>query len=140
MKIIISVFVLLALFTSTYAKRPDQPNMTAARTSLQQAKAELNAAEHNKDGHRAKALEYVNAAIGEINRGIEYDRTHNNHALSFVSLLPDQPHMKVALDRLIDAKASLEKATADKGGHRVKAIDFVSKAIDEVNLGIAAAK
>ena len=122
---------------------PDQPRMTAARTSLQAAKAELQSAEHNKGGHRARALGFVNSAIIAVNRGIEYDRRHN-HAQSSTDyfsvsvLAPDQPHMRAALSNLENAKSNLEAATADKGGYRKAAIEYVEKAIDEVNKGIAA--
>ena len=34
-----------------------------------------------------------------------------------------QPKMKEALEHLRQAKAALQAATADKGGHRVKAIE-----------------
>lgn len=47
-----------------------------------------------------------------------------------------QPHMQAALDHLRDARAQLEQASADKGGHRVKAIELVNQAIDEVQAGI----
>ena len=51
----------------------------------------------------------------------------------------DQPNMRAALDHLQNAKRNLQSATADKGGHRQRAIDLVNMAIDEVNRGIAAA-
>ena len=47
-----------------------QPHMSAALADLQSAKAELQVAEHNKGGHRVKALEYVNSAIAETQLGI----------------------------------------------------------------------
>lgn len=47
-----------------------------------------------------------------------------------------QPHMKSALNALENALGQLEKATADKGGHRVKAIEHVKQAIGEVKAGI----
>lgn len=47
-----------------------------------------------------------------------------------------QPHMGKALALLEDAKKQLENATADKGGHRVKAIELVNGAIAEVKAGI----
>ena len=40
--------------------------------------------------------------------------------------------MRSALDRLQDAKRNLQSVTADKGGHRVKAIRCVNGVIDEV--------
>lgn len=47
-----------------------------------------------------------------------------------------QPHMKAALKLLQEGDAQLEKATADKGGHRVKAREHLKNAIDEVKKGI----
>lgn len=52
----------------------------------------------------------------------------------------DQPNMEAALASLQQARASLEKATADKGGHRVKALKAVDEAIAQVKAGIAYAK
>jgi hypothetical protein len=113
--------------------------MQAARTHLQQARAQLQAASHNKGGHRSKAIAHVNNAIGLVNQGINFDRRHN-HALSALApaLNPDQPHMQAALDHLRQAKSELELATSDKGGYRVKAIDEVNAAIDETKKGIDA--
>ena len=48
-----------------------------------------------------------------------------------------QPHMNSALKQLRAARASLNKASADKGGHRNRALDHVNSAIDEVERGIA---
>lgn len=47
-----------------------------------------------------------------------------------------QPHMAVALDQLRSARAELEAAVADKGGHRVRAIELVDEAIEQVRRGI----
>ena len=48
-----------------------QPHMVAALEALKTAKTELEMAEHNKGGHRAKALELVHKAIGQTKKGIE---------------------------------------------------------------------
>jgi hypothetical protein len=47
-----------------------------------------------------------------------------------------QPSMGAALEALKSAAASLERATADKGGHRNKALALVKRAMQEVVLGI----
>ena len=52
----------------------------------------------------------------------------------------DQPHMEAALEALKTARRELNAATADKGGHRAKAIDLVKEAILEVEKGIEWAK
>ena len=48
----------------------------------------------------------------------------------------DQPMMQSALEHLRAAKADLERATHDKGGHREKALRFTNDAIAEVERGI----
>jgi hypothetical protein len=50
----------------------------------------------------------------------------------------NQPHMQNALAALQTANAELQLAEADKGGHRVNAINLVNQAITEVQAGIAA--
>jgi len=47
-----------------------------------------------------------------------------------------QPHMQAALAHLQGAKAELQDATTDKGGHRVRAIALVNQAIGEVEAGM----
>ncbi len=47
-----------------------------------------------------------------------------------------QPRMHEALVSLQTALGSLEKATPDKGGHRVKAIELTKQAIEEVKAGV----
>lgn len=53
-----------------------QPHMDAAREHLQVARAELERSEPNKGGHREKAIELVDQALGQVNEGIEFARTH----------------------------------------------------------------
>lgn len=126
--------VVLGLIAVASAAPPDQPFMEAARADLQKAKTELNLAMRDKGGHRAKAVGLVNQAIGQVNAGIEYARRHNHIAA------PDQPHMQAALDALESARNNLDKANADKGGHRANAIQLVKDAIAEVKMGIDAAR
>jgi len=52
------------------------------------------------------------------------------------ALAEPQPQMRKALAALEDAKKHLEGATADKGGHRVKAIALVIEAMAETKAGI----
>jgi cellobiose-specific phosphotransferase system component IIA len=51
--------------------------------------------------------------------------------------MADQPKMQAALQSLQQAKASLNEATADKGGHRGKAMKLIDQALKEVEAGIA---
>jgi len=112
----------LSLEITSFASVPDQPFMQAARADLQKARAALQRAEHNKGGHRANAIRFINSAVNEIDRGIRYDRTHirrrRHHAdenfLRSAALVVDQPNMRSALEHLQNAKRDLQSATATK--------------------------
>ena len=58
-------------------------------------------------------------------------------AAAGVAAVPDQPFMRAARADLLTAKDQLQRATPDKGGHRVNAISLVNQAIARVNAGIA---
>jgi len=51
-----------------------QPQMQAALRHLRSAKGDLNRATTDKGGHRARAIELVEQAISEVEKGIAYDR------------------------------------------------------------------
>jgi hypothetical protein len=48
----------------------NQPHMTRAIEDLQAARAELNAAERDKGGHRTTAVGLIDQAIGEVRAGM----------------------------------------------------------------------
>ena len=54
-----------------FAGAPDQPHMTAALAALESAKNNLERATSDKGGHRAKALDFVKAAIDQVKKGID---------------------------------------------------------------------
>ncbi len=64
----------LLLGYTLHAVPERQPHMENALHALQNAEEQLNKAEHDKGGHREKALEHVRAAIAEVREGISYDR------------------------------------------------------------------
>jgi len=65
--------------TQTAQAAPEaQPEMTAAMEHLREAQRNLEAASHDKGGHRAKALEHVRQAMTEVQAGINYDNTHRS--------------------------------------------------------------
>jgi hypothetical protein len=51
-----------------------------------------------------------------------------------------QPHMNSAVRHLRSAHSELEAATADKGGHREKAMHIIDRAISETEEGISYAR
>jgi len=66
--------LLLATALPVFAE--DQPHMQAALQALQNAERELQQAEHDKGGHREKALQQVRAAIAQVKAGMHYDEHH----------------------------------------------------------------
>jgi hypothetical protein len=48
----------------------------------------------------------------------------------------DQPNMQSTLKNLEQARNNLQRATADKGGHRGKARELIDQAIAEVKAGM----
>ena len=50
--------------------------MDAALALLQSARAELAQATPNKGGHRERALELIDHAIGQVREGIAFAATH----------------------------------------------------------------
>ena len=48
-----------------------------------------------------------------------------------------EPHMSAALGHLQEARAELEKAAPNKGGHRERAMQLVDQAIQQVQQGEA---
>ena len=59
---------------ATYTAVPDQPHMTAALAALESARNNLDHATPDKGGHRARAIDIIKDAIGEVNKGIEAGR------------------------------------------------------------------
>ena len=76
MKILKVSFAIVAIIaaTSLNSVSADQPHMKAALEHLRAARAELQSAEHNKGGWRVRALEHVNRAIADTEKGIAFAR------------------------------------------------------------------
>ena len=69
---VLAVMAMSAL-TLTSA-RADQPHMARALQHLRSARAELEKAEHNKGGWRARAIRNVDQAINDTENGIHAGR------------------------------------------------------------------
>lgn len=52
----------------------DQPHMQNAKENLRIAREELNMADSDKGGHKARAQELIREAIDEVQLGIDYAR------------------------------------------------------------------
>jgi hypothetical protein len=54
----------------------EQPHMQAALQHLQEAAEALRQAEHDKGGHREKALDLTQQAINHVKAGMRFDTSH----------------------------------------------------------------
>jgi hypothetical protein len=68
--LVLALALVIVTVLARRAQAVPQPNMEAALGHLEQAKAALERAEHNKGGFRVKALEATNAAIAAVREGI----------------------------------------------------------------------
>jgi hypothetical protein len=74
MKTKITIIGLAAICAFNISARADQPHMRRALEHLRAARAELQAAEHNKGGWRLRALENTDRAIRETENGMAVAR------------------------------------------------------------------
>jgi hypothetical protein len=78
-KTFICSVLMISLIVGTFVlgcgvARADQPHMHAALAALRDARHELEVAEHNKGGHREHAIELINKAIEQVEKGIKAAR------------------------------------------------------------------
>lgn len=72
--LVLSAFLLFGFLTGRATA--GQPHMQAALDHLKAAKAELDAADSDKGGHRVAALRMVNDAIVQVEKGMRFDARH----------------------------------------------------------------
>ena len=71
-KLTLIALATLAIFTTGQVGAQDQPKMRAALDQLKIARDLLRNAEADKGGHRRKAMDLVDAAVAEVEKGIVY--------------------------------------------------------------------
>ncbi len=71
---IVALAFTAGIATQAFADR--QPAMQKAKFHLEEARKELQNANADKGGHRVKAIELTDAAIAEVNAGMEFDNKH----------------------------------------------------------------
>ncbi len=77
-RFVIALLIVTAIASGFVAGRAsaDQPRMQAALEHLRMAKVELEKADHDKGGHRDRAIRLTSDAIAEVERGVRFDRHH----------------------------------------------------------------
>ncbi len=72
---LVAAALAVALFVAP-GMQASQPHMQSALEHLQAAKAELEQADHDKGGHRDKAIAATDNAIRQVQAGINYANNH----------------------------------------------------------------
>ena len=67
--------LLLAVATAGAA---EDPELRAAQRELKQARAHLQEADRDYEGHRRKAVEYVDQALSELRTALEVDKDNRS--------------------------------------------------------------
>lgn len=65
---------LIGAFCFGKAYQEKHPHMNAAKTKLEEAKAQLQKAAHDYSGHRTKAVGFIDQALAEIAAGIASEK------------------------------------------------------------------
>jgi hypothetical protein len=68
------LLVVTAFFLGCVITYAAQPHMQSALKALRTARHELEIATPNKGGHRERAIELIDKAIGQVEEGIAYAR------------------------------------------------------------------
>ena len=80
MKRILAVVIVAALLVGGTIGicAADEPHMRAALEHLREAREQLEKATPNKGGHREKAIELIDRAMGQVKEGIELGEHHHH--------------------------------------------------------------
>ena len=80
MKRILAVAIIAALLVGGTIGicAADEPHMRAALDHLREAREQLEKATPNKGGHREKAIELIDRAMGQVKEGIEFGEHHHH--------------------------------------------------------------
>ena len=80
MKRILAVVIVAALLVGGTIGicAADEPHMRAALEHLREAREQLEKATPNKGGHREKAIELIDRAMGQVKEGIEFGEHHHH--------------------------------------------------------------
>jgi len=113
---ILAVTVALSFAARVYAEPP--------RQELVHAYVLLKHANHNYEGHRARALEHIEAAGKALDLKLEGDTDNHEHQLQSDQMMAEARHM------LFHARESFERHDRDRAATHVdRAIEEIDRAI-----------
>lgn len=119
------------------------PRLQIALYEMRKARAELDEGAKVFGGHRVRAVKALNAAIGEIEAGLEAIGENTRGKVPAEGVYrnyKNHPHIRHAMQAMAQAREVLQDATTKFGGHRVAAVRNIEAAQEELRLAIKFAK
>jgi hypothetical protein len=135
--------VALLGFAVPRAAAVDHPRMHAALYEMRHARTELKEANHDFGGHRAKALEALDAAITQVEkalRAVDDNVKGVEPAREVYKDYVNHPHIRQALVEAKEARAYLKDAAHDYKGHRAKAVEALDEVVGQLGKALKYAK
>jgi hypothetical protein len=134
------------------SEREDHPRIAAALNALNGARAELKAAPHDFGGHKAEAIQACDRATQQLKYALSYRAKEDRRRGMLDPSLSDSlrevsyqnreterdahPRIATAIGALKEARAELEAAPHDFGGHKGAAISSVDEAIKQLQFAL----
>jgi L-lactate utilization protein LutB len=121
----------------------EHPRLHAALYELRHARTELKEAKHDFGGHRAKALEALNAAITQIDQALKAvgdNRKSVDPGADIYKSYVNHPHIRHALVESRKARTELKEAAHDYKGHRAKAVAALDEVIGQLEKALKYAR
>ncbi len=125
------------------ASAEEHPRLHAALYEMRHARTELKEAKHDFGGHRAKALEALDAAITQIEKSLKAVDDNVKGVEPAKAVYKDyvnHPHIRHAVVEAKEARAELKAAAHDYKGHREKAVLALDEVVDQLGKALKYAK
>jgi hypothetical protein len=138
-----AILTLCAVWFNAFAPKanadPEHPLMHRALYELKEVQTYLKTADNKFGGHKQKAQEAVDAAIGEMLKALEavkdpYKGFKGNP--DDYKKWNDHPAIRQAIHVLRDAKGELKNAAHNFDGHRDNALKLTEAAISELEMAL----
>ena len=125
------------------ARAEEHPRLHAALYEMREARTELKEAKHDFGGHRAKALEALDAAINQVEKALKAvdDNVKGlEPAKEVYKEYVNHPHIRHALVEAKEARTFLKDAAHDYKGHREKAVEALDEVVVQLGKALKYAK
>jgi hypothetical protein len=121
----------------------DYPHMVAALGEMKEARRELSEAATDFGGHKVKAIGALDYAVEQMDkalRAVGVEPVYVPPSRDVYKGYKRFPYVHHALAELRAARRQMKEAATDFGGHKVKAIEAVDTAINQLEKALSFAR